>query len=151
MMWVYSEKFSNGLLSGYTFFCLDLDDFCFSFEYWAVSWECLVVISAVAASDFGVCALIFVVSLAAAPCTRRYRFIAYFHCVSVSKTCLAARWSFVILENFSFCLFSGISMNLGGSFSLKVSRSGVKARFLVFIHVDFFTSRRFYSFFSSLP
>ena len=34
-MWVYSDKFLNGLLSGYAFFCLDMDDFFFSFEYWA--------------------------------------------------------------------------------------------------------------------
>ena len=59
-----------------------------------------------AASDFGAGALIFAVSLTAAPCTRHYRSMASFHCVSVSKKCLAAPWSFIIFEKFSFCLFS---------------------------------------------
>ena len=51
-------------------------------------------------------ALILVVSLVAALCRRRYRFMAFFHNVSVSKTCPSAHWSFIIFENFRFCLFS---------------------------------------------
>ena len=42
-------------------------------------------------------------------------------------------------------------MNLGGSFSLKVIRTGAEVLFLFFIHVAFFTPRRLYPFFSSLP
>ena len=37
-------------------------------------------------------------------------------------------------------------MNLGGSFSLKVSRSGVENTFLLFIQVAFCISERSYSF-----
>ena len=50
-----------------------------------------------------------------------------------------------------FACSPGIFINLGGSFSLKVSRSGVEEMFLVVIQIAFFTSRRLYSFFSSLP
>ena len=50
-----------------------------------------------------------------------------------------------------FACSPGISMHLGGSFSLKLSRSGLEEMFLVDIQVVFFTSRRLYSFFSSLP
>ena len=50
-----------------------------------------------------------------------------------------------------FACSRGISMNLGGSFSLKVSKNGVEEMFLVGIQVAFFTSRRLYSFFSSFP
>ena len=48
------------------------------------------VVSAMVASDFCAGAFIFVVSLAAALCTRRYRFMASFHCLAVSKKYLAA-------------------------------------------------------------
>ena len=44
--------------------------------------------------------------LAAAPHTRRYYFMASFHCVPISKTCLAAHCYFIIFVNFSFWLFS---------------------------------------------
>ena len=71
-------------------FVLDLDDFCFSFEFWAVPSECLVVFSAVAASEFDTGALIFIMSFAAAPRTCRYCFTAFLHCVLISKTSLAA-------------------------------------------------------------
>ena len=100
--------------------------------------------------DFGAGALIFVVSLVAALCTRRYCFRASVDCVSIFKTLLAARWSFIIFLSLSFCLFSRISMNNGGYFSLKVSKSGVNVLILVFIQVAFCTSQRLYSFFSSL-
>ena len=50
--------------------------------------------------------LMFVVSLAAAPPTRRYCFMTSFNCVSVSKTYLAGHCSSIIFEHFSFCLFS---------------------------------------------
>ena len=62
------------------------------------------VCSAVAAPDFGTGALIFVVFLVAAPHTRRYCFMASFHCVLMSKTCLAAHWSLIIFVNFGFSL-----------------------------------------------
>ena len=109
------------------------------------------VISAVAASYFFVGALIFVVSLAAALCTRRYRFMSSFYCVPISKTSLAARSFFIIFVNSSFACSPRVYLNLGDSFSLKVSRSGVEKMLLVFIRVDFCTSMRLYSFFSSLP
>ena len=44
-------------------------------------------------------------------------------------------------NTFVFACSPGISMNLGDSFSLKVSRSGVEEMFLVDIQVAFFTSR----------
>ena len=50
-----------------------------------------------------------------------------------------------------FACSPGISKNIGGYFSLKVSRSGVEVMFLVFIQVAFCTSERLYSFISSLP
>ena len=91
---------------GIRYFFLDLDDFCFHFEYWALPWEYLLVYSAVAASDFGAGALIFVLSLNAAPRTRRYCFTALFHCVYISKTWLAVLYTFIIFVNSSCCLFS---------------------------------------------
>ena len=100
------EKFSYGLQSGHALFFLDLDYFRFTLEYWAVPRECLVNCFAVAASDFGTGALISVVSLVAAPHTRRYFFTVSFHCVPMSNTLLAAHWSFLIFVSFSFCLFS---------------------------------------------
>ena len=42
-------------------------------------------------------------------------------------------------------------MNPGDSVSFEVSSSGVEMMFLIFIQVSFFTSRRLYSFVSSLP
>ena len=42
-------------------------------------------------------------------------------------------------------------MNIGGSFSFKVNRSGVEVMFLVFTQVAFWTSKRLYFFISSLP
>ena len=84
------------------------------------------VFSAVEAFDFVTGALIFIVSLAAAPCTRRYCFMAYFRCVSIFKTCFAAHRSFKIFKTFVFACSPDISINLGGYFSLKVSRSGVE-------------------------
>ena len=89
--------------------------------------------SAVAATEFGTGALIFAVSLDAAPRTRRYCLASGFHCVPISKTCFAAPWSFIEIVNFSFACSPGISMNLYGYFYLKVSRSGVEVVFLVFI------------------
>ena len=88
-----------------------------------------------AAFDFHTGALFFIVSLAAAPCTRRYRFMASFRCMSIFKTCFAAHWSFKIFESFRLCSCSlGISMNLGGTFSLEVSRIGGEEVFLVVIY-----------------
>ena len=150
-MWVESEKFLYGLLSGYAVLCLDPDNFHFFEEYWTVSWVCLVVFPAVAAVDFVTDAFIFIVSLEAALCTGRYRFKASSRCVSIFKTSFAAHWSFKILKNLSFCLFPGISMNLGGSFFFRVSSIGIEEMFLVVIQVAFFTSRRLCSFFSSFP
>ena len=60
---------------------LDLNDYRFSFEFWSVPWEDLVVCFAVVAFDFGTGALIHVVSLTAAPCTRRFCFTVSAHCV----------------------------------------------------------------------
>ena len=100
------------------------------------------------ASDFCAGALIFVVSLPAAPCTCCYRFMASFHCVPISKTCLAAHLSFKLFVNFSFWLFSrDFFESRWFFFSMKISTSGVEVMFLVFIQVVFFTSRRLYSFF----
>ena len=64
------------------------------------------VFSAVAASDFSTGTLVFVVTLTAAPRTRCYCFTASFHCVLISKACLAAHWSFIIFVNLIFCLSS---------------------------------------------
>ena len=104
--WFSLRSFSFFLQAGYTFFCLDLDGFFFYFENQAAPLECLVVYSAVAAPDFGAGALIFVVSLAAAHRTGPYCFTVSFHCVSMSKTRLAASLYFIIFVSFSFCLFS---------------------------------------------
>ena len=70
------------------------------------------VFSVGAVSDFGIGAQVSVVSLAATPRTRRYCFMACFHCMSISKTCLVAHCYSV----FACFFFSGISMNLGGFF-----------------------------------
>ena len=64
------------------------------------------VCSAVAASDLGTGAIILVAFLLAAPRTRLHRFTASVHCVPMFKTFLAANWSFIIYDNFSFCLFN---------------------------------------------
>ena len=93
------------------------------------------------AFDFVTGALIFILSLAAAPCTRRYRFMATFRCVFIFKTRFGAHWSFKIFVLLAF---------LRSSFFFKVSRSGEEEMILVVIQVDFFTSRRLYSFLSSL-
>ena len=66
----------------------------------------MVVCFAVVGFDFGNGALIFVVSLVAAPRTRRYRFTASVYHVLIFNTLLAAHWSFIILVSFSFTLFS---------------------------------------------
>ena len=95
------------------------------------SMRMLGVFSAVAASDFGAGEFIFVVSSAAAPCTRRYCFLPSFHCVPISRTCLTALWSFMILIHFSFLLvlpgFLWISVVL---FPFNVNRSGIEVVFL---------------------
>ena len=96
------------------------------------------IISVVAESDFDAGALTFVVSLAVAPCTRRYRFLASFHCLFISKTCLAAHLSFIIFVYFSFCVFFRDFYESWWFLSLKVSRSGVEVTVLIFIQVAFF-------------
>ena len=85
------------------------------------------------AFDFSTGALVFVVSLVAVPRTRRYCFKASVHSVPIFKTFLAAQWSILLFASFVFVCSPGIFMNLGGYFSLKVSRSGVEVIFLVFI------------------
>ena len=103
---IQSEKFLYELRSRFAFFCLQLGDFCYSFEFWAVSWEGLVVCYAVVAFDLGTSALMFVVSLIAAPCTRYKCFTVPLHSVPIFRTSLAAHWYFIIFVSFSFCLFS---------------------------------------------
>ena len=109
------------------------------------------VCSAVVASDFGTCELIFVVSLTPAHRTRRYCFAKSFYCVLISETCFAAHWSFIIIVNFSSCFFLRDLYDSRWLFSLKVSRSGVDVVFLVLSNVASCTTERLYSFFSSLP
>ena len=93
---------------------------------------------AVVEFDFGSGALIFFVSLFAAPCSRRYCFTAPVHGMHIFDTFLTVLWSFIRFVHFSvFFCFPGISMNLGGSFSSKVSRRGVEVMFLVFIQAAF--------------
>ena len=108
-------------------------------------------ISAVAISDFGTSVLIFVVSLAGALAhvviVSWHLFNVFPYLRHVLQLIDLSYYSKTSVSAFSL----GISMNLGGYFSLKVSRSCVKTVFLVFIHVAVFTSRRLYSFFSSLP
>ena len=101
-----SEEFSYGLWSGYAFFSLDLAGFCFSFEFWAVPWEGLVVRFEVVAFEIGTGAHIFNVSEVAAPRTRRFCSTASVHCVPTFKTILAVHWSFIIFLSISFCLLT---------------------------------------------
>ena len=84
-------------------------------------------------------------------CTRRYRFMASFQCVSVSKTCLAAHRSFIIIVNFNFCLFSRETFESRWFFFFESQQNLVEVVFLVFIQFASCTSERLYSFFSSLP
>ena len=95
--------------------------------------------------------LIFIVALAAETCTRRYRFMALFAVCPYLRHVLQLIGHSKYSKTLIFVRSPGIFMNLGGSFSLEVSRSGVEEMFLVVIQVAFFTSRRLYSFFSSMP
>ena len=99
------------------------------------------VFSAVATSDFDTGALIFIVSLVAPSRTLRFCFTASFHCVSISKICLAAYWFFLIFIELSSSLFFLYLCAYRWFFSFKVGRSGVEVMFLIFILIVFCTSR----------
>ena len=117
------------------------------------------VFSAVAAYDFVTTAFIFVVSLAAAPRTRRSYFTASFHCMSVSKTCLAAQWSFKISAHFSFFfwfLFKMFFLRLGGCTLSLFTAILFNIRDVIVVDVDQalglvdFVSREYFNFDPSL-
>ena len=55
--------------------------------------------------DFGIGAVIFIMSLVAPPRTRRHCFTASVTCMPIFKTFLAAHWPFIIFVSFGFCLF----------------------------------------------
>ena len=93
------------------------------------------VVSAVAASNLRAGALIFVVSLAAAPIAivSWYLFPVCPYLRHVLQLIGLSYYSKTLV----FACSPVISMNFCGSFSLKVSRSGVEVMFLIFTHVAF--------------